>query len=70
MITVMAGIIGAAALFGLFTALRPRDRADDGCTGNCVGCTRNGACTNDSLVVPNDVRDLHHSRADSSLRSD
>ena len=46
MITALVGIIGAAVLFGVFTALRPRDR-DDGCTGQgtCVGCTRDGACT-------------------------
>lgn len=39
--TVIVGVIGAALLFGVFTLLRPRDR---GCTGNCVGCTRLGAC--------------------------
>jgi hypothetical protein len=38
----MLAIGGAAFLFGLFTLLRARDR--DGCTGNCVGCTRTGAC--------------------------
>jgi hypothetical protein len=42
--TVIAGILGAALLFGLFTALRPRDRGGEGCTGNCVGCTRDRAC--------------------------
>jgi hypothetical protein len=40
--TVIVGVIGAAVLFGLFTLLRPSDKS--GCTGNCVGCTRNGAC--------------------------
>ena len=45
MTTAILGIIGAAILFGAFTALRPRDRGEEGCTGNCVGCTRNGACT-------------------------
>jgi hypothetical protein len=39
--TVIVGVLGAAFLFGLFTLLRPRDK---GCTGHCVGCTRNGAC--------------------------
>jgi len=57
MMTAIVGIIGAAALFGLFTALRPRDR-DDGCTGNCVGCTRNGACRlDDHDVSASEVRD-------------
>jgi len=40
--TVLAGIIGAALLFGLFALIRPNDRG--GCTGQCVGCTREGAC--------------------------
>lgn len=44
--TVITGIVGAALLFGLFTLLRSRDR---GCTGNCVGCTRNGACEADGV---------------------
>ena len=39
--TIIAGVIGAAVLFGLFTMLRP---SDQGCTGHCVGCTRDGAC--------------------------
>jgi hypothetical protein len=39
--TIIAGVIGAAVLFGLFTMLRSGDR---GCTGHCVGCTRDGAC--------------------------
>lgn len=39
--TVVVGIIGAALLFGVFTMLRP-SRA--GCTGKCIGCTRDGAC--------------------------
>lgn len=42
--TTIVGIIGAAFLFGLFTMLRSRDRS---CTGNCVGCARDGACEND-----------------------
>lgn len=41
--TVIAGVIGMAVLFGLFTLLRPRDRGD-ACTGNCAGCTRDQAC--------------------------
>jgi hypothetical protein len=43
MMTAIAGVIGMALLFGLFTLLRPGDKAG-GCTGNCVGCTRDGAC--------------------------
>jgi hypothetical protein len=39
--TYVAGVIGAALLFGLFSMLRPRDA---GCTGQCAGCTRDGAC--------------------------
>ena len=39
--TYVVGVIGAAVLFGLFAMLRPRD---EGCTGQCVGCARNGAC--------------------------
>jgi hypothetical protein len=39
--TLIVGVIGAALLFGLFTSLRPSDK---GCAGNCVGCTRDGAC--------------------------
>lgn len=41
MITTIAGIAGAALLFGLFALLRPRDK---GCTGSCIGCTGKGAC--------------------------
>ena len=41
MTTVIVGVIGAALLFGAFTMLRPRD---EGCTGNCVGCTRDRSC--------------------------
>ena len=44
--TVIWGIGGAAILFGLFTLLRSRDK---GCTGNCVGCTRDGACEADGV---------------------
>ena len=44
--TVIVGIVGAAILFGLFTMLRSRD---NGCTGNCVGCTRDGACKADGV---------------------
>ena len=40
--TVVIGVIGAAVLFGVFTWLRPSDKA--GCTGNCIGCTRDRAC--------------------------
>jgi len=39
--TVIVGVIGAALLFGVFTMLRPRD---EGCTGHCAGCTRDGSC--------------------------
>ena len=39
--TAIFGIVCAAVLFGLFTMLRSRDK---GCTGNCAGCTRDGAC--------------------------
>lgn len=41
MMTTIAGVVGAAFLFGLFTLLRPRDK---GCTGNCIGCIRNSGC--------------------------
>lgn len=40
--TIIAGVLGAAVLFGLFTMLRSGD--DRGCTGHCAGCTRDGAC--------------------------
>lgn len=39
--TIIAGVLGAAVLFGLFTLLRP---SNEGCTGHCAGCTRDGAC--------------------------
>ncbi|HET7451077.1 MAG TPA: FeoB-associated Cys-rich membrane protein [Gaiellaceae bacterium] len=39
--TIIVGVVGAALLFGLFTMLRP---SDEGCTGHCAGCTRDGAC--------------------------
>jgi len=39
--TVIVGVLGAALLFGLYTALRP---SDDGCTGQCVGCKGDGKC--------------------------
>ena len=39
--TVIVGVIGAALLFGVFAMLRPRG---EGCTGNCVGCTRDRSC--------------------------
>ena len=39
--TVIVGVIGAALLFGVFTMLRPHD---EGCTGHCAGCTRDGSC--------------------------
>ena len=41
MMTAIAGIAGAALLFGLFTLLRPRDKS---CTGSCIGCTGDGGC--------------------------
>ena len=41
-LTTIAGVIGAALLFGVFTLLRPNDRS--GCTGSCPGCTRDGSC--------------------------
>lgn len=44
--TVLVGVIGAAVLFGLFTMLRS---GDGGCTGSCVGCTRDGACETDGV---------------------
>ena len=40
--TLIVGVLGAAALFAVFAALRPNDRG--GCTGQCPGCTRDGAC--------------------------
>jgi hypothetical protein len=40
--TIIAGVVGAALLFGLFTMLRPNDKS--GCNGQCAGCTRDGAC--------------------------
>lgn len=46
--TVIAGVVGMALLFGVFALLRPRDR-DDGCTGNCAGCTRDRACASRDL---------------------
>ena len=52
--TSLIGILGAAVLFGLFTLLRPRDK--EGCTGNCVGCSRNaGTCANDGAKHEHDV---------------
>lgn len=49
--TVIVGVIGAAILFGLFSMLRPRDKA--GCTGggggDCASCTGDGACTKDGV---------------------
>lgn len=45
MMTVFGGIAIAALLFGIFTALRPGDRAGRvGCTGNCGACARDDAC--------------------------
>jgi hypothetical protein len=41
-VRVLIAMSVAGFLFGLFTLLRARDR--EGCTGNCVGCTRHGAC--------------------------
>lgn len=42
MITTIAGVVGAALLFGLFTLLRPRDKSCSG--GGCIGCTGDGKC--------------------------
>lgn len=42
MITYLAGILGAALLFAVFAALRPRDKSCSG--GGCIGCTHDGAC--------------------------
>jgi hypothetical protein len=42
MMTTIAGIAGAALLFGLFALLRPRDKSCTG--GGCIGCTGDGAC--------------------------
>ena len=42
MITTIAGVAGAALLFGLFSLLRPRDKSCGG--GSCIGCTGDGAC--------------------------
>lgn len=39
--TYVVGVIGAALLFAFFAMLRPRDA---GCTGQCAGCTGEGAC--------------------------
>ena len=39
--TTLIGVVTAAVLFGVFTIVRAGDR---GCSGGCVGCTRNGAC--------------------------
>ena len=41
--TVIVGMIGLGLLAGLFTMLRPSERGCSG-GGNCVGCTRDGAC--------------------------
>lgn len=46
--TVVIGVVVAALLFGVFTLLHPRDR-EDGCTGNCAGCTGHGACETDGV---------------------
>jgi hypothetical protein len=40
-VTYVVGVLVAAVLFGLFTAV---GRSDKGCDGQCVGCTRDGAC--------------------------
>lgn len=47
--TYIVGIIGAAVLFGAFAMLRP---GDTGCTGQCVGCTRDGACESRRADAP------------------
>jgi hypothetical protein len=42
MMTTIAGVAGAALLFGLFTLLRSRDKSCNG--GGCIGCMGDGAC--------------------------
>jgi hypothetical protein len=49
--TYVAGVIGAALLFGLFSMLRPSEAQ---CTGQCAGCTRDGACRSTDGDMPND----------------
>jgi hypothetical protein len=44
-VTVIVGVLGAALLFGVFSMLRQNDK---GCTGQCIGCTRDGACESKS----------------------
>ena len=52
--TVIVGVIGAAVLFGLFAMLRQNDK---GCTGQCIGCTRDGACeSKGERARPEDAR--------------
>ena len=51
--TYIVGVVGAALLFGLFAMLRPRD---EGCTGQCIGCTGDGACAARRRNAPNDTR--------------
>lgn len=51
--TYIVGIIGAAVLFGAFAMLRQNDA---GCTGQCVGCTRDGVCKSRQTDASNDTR--------------
>jgi hypothetical protein len=50
-VTYVVGIIGAALLFGAFAMLRP---SEAGCTGQCAGCTRDGACRNRQPEAPDE----------------
>ena len=51
--TYVVGVIGAALLFGLFALLRPSDTGA-GCTGHCVGCTRDGECESRATTAPDE----------------
>ena len=54
--TYLVGVIGAALLFGAFAMLRP---SEQGCTGQCAGCTRDGACeAKRKGVHENDMRNF------------
>ena len=53
--TYLAGVIGAALLFGIFALLRPREA---GCSGHCVGCTRDGACERRANTPPDEARSV------------
>jgi hypothetical protein len=41
--TILAAVVVAAVLFGVFALVRPTDRKV-GCTGDCAGCTGDGEC--------------------------